>query len=80
MPLQERLHPTRNFLKKENTTWYYYKSSLFKICTAQSILYLLHNDSLLMGSPISPLLANIFMDNKEHKIFNSKESNHIAFW
>lgn len=36
---------------------------------------------LAMGSPLSPLLAEIFMSNIEERIFSqSCTKNHIAFW
>lgn len=41
----------------------------------------IQNDGLTMGSPLSPLLADIFMNNIEKLIFMDKNKcNNILYW
>lgn len=37
-------------------------------------------EGLIMGNPLSPLLAELFMDNLESKIHNHKLSKNFLFW
>ena len=37
-------------------------------------------DGLIMGSPLSPLLAEIFLDNLETKFHSNKASNSLLYW
>src|SRR3978361_667902 len=53
--------------------------NLFEICIQQNYFtydnkFYSLDESLLMGSPISPLLANICIDYFDEKLFNSNES------
>lgn len=60
--------------------------SMFKLCLEQNYFqynntFYRQNSGLPMGSPLSPLLADIFMDHLESKILSSNLSNnHILFW
>lgn len=59
---------------------------MFKLCVTQNYFqynnkYYFQNSGLPMGSPLSPLMADIFMDNFETKILCSNLSKkHVLFW
>lgn len=59
---------------------------LLKLCLSQNYFqydnkFYIQKSGLAMGSPLSPLLSNIFMDNFENKVLNSSYGiQHILFW
>ena len=59
--------------------------NLFQVCVGQNYFsyndkFYIQKDGLPMGSPISPILADLFMDNIENIIFNSILCNNLLFW
>lgn len=59
--------------------------SSFKLCTSQNYFTYRNksyyqNTGLAMGSPLSPLLAEIFMANLETTIEQTEPFKHIIFW
>lgn len=58
---------------------------LLNICTQQNYFqfdnkFYEQQQGLPMGSPLSPLLADIFMDHFENKLFQIIQNNKILFW
>ena len=58
---------------------------LLELCTKDNILLfngLLYQqvDGVAMGSPLGPLLANIFMSHVEKLLFNSDLKTEVNFW
>lgn len=60
---------------------------LFEICLAQNYFkydskFYSQNSGLPMGSPLSPLLSDIFMDHLENEIIlnNDLSKKHVIFW
>ena len=59
--------------------------TLTKFCLEQNYYNFNNNiyrmsDGLPMGLPLSPIIAEIFVDNLENKIHNSEYKHHIKFW
>ena len=61
--------------------------SLLNICLKQNVCkfrneFYKFNDGLPMGSPIAPLLADVFMSRLEDEIFSSENplTQHVAYW
>ena len=87
IPPKECLPLIKNYLEKIKIN-HCEKSEileLFELCIKQNYFsfgnkFYIQNEGLPMGSPISPLLADIFMENIENQIFKSNESNSIIWW
>lgn len=88
IPTTECLELLNNLINKSNTN-FIEKTELmeaFNICINQTQCkfnnkFYQQTSGLAMGSPISPLLANIFMDNLETLILSSPQGKkHINFW
>lgn len=90
IPPKECLQLIRSILDKNATIPILEKEELydlFQCCLNQNYFKFNNNfytseNSLSMGSSLSPLLADIFMDNFEDTIFNSNNSllKHILYW
>ena len=89
VPVSATLELTDNFLSrsKVNPVLAFEFMKSFRTCISQNYFkyddqYYLQKDGLPMGSPLSPLFADIFMDNFETNLLASKNPivNHVKFW
>jgi hypothetical protein len=89
IPTQEAVAHALNVLCKAGTNQLLIQemSTLLNVCVDQNYflfndIYYKQKDGLAMGSPLSPLLAEIFMDNFEEKLFDSNEKliQNIVYW
>jgi predicted GIY-YIG superfamily endonuclease len=89
IPTQEALSHAEEVLVKAGTNQLLIPEvlMLMKICVDQNYFlfnghYYKQKDGLAMGSPLSPLLAEVFMDKFEEKLFQSgnKLLKNIVYW
>jgi hypothetical protein len=91
VPVQESLQVAENILRNKNIDEQEISELMdnLKICTDQNffkfngVIYK-QTEGLAMGSPLSPLLADIFMDNFEKRIFSEdkfkQSKQNIVYW
>ena len=87
VPLTEALSALDEFLIEQDITDQQAEdiSNLTKICLQQNhflfdgITYV-QPDGLTMGSPLSGLIADLFVDTVEKEIFKIPDSKHISYW
>lgn len=87
IPVSELMKYIESLLANFDTTLSAEILSLLKVCIKQNYfgfnnVFYKQDDGLPMGSPLSPLLAEIYMDYFEQKIFNSNNTltKNIKFW